>query len=270
MVKRIDHQVIESVECKWCGHCKQFKPLERFGASKQTWDSLRPTCKDCLHQHNMETKAERTEYNKKYWEATKDAQKEKSKVWRENNKERAKAYMKKWLEDNKEHKKQKDAEYRIKNWDKRKAQTAAWKKQDYQNLKTDESRKLEFANHKIKHNTSRRIREILGQNKSDSCMQYVGCDLDKLRILLESQFKDGMTWNNYGENAEGGKTRAWHIDHKLPCNCFDLTNEVHRRACFHYTNLQPLWWHENIQKKDSFDLEERDRYIRWFTEVILL
>jgi hypothetical protein len=57
------------------------------------------------------------------------------------------------------------------------------------------------------------------------------------------------------------------IDHKIPCNAFDLSKEIHRRACFHYKNLQPLWWDDNIRKRASFDKDKLDNYIKWFTEV---
>ena len=108
MVARINHEIIEDVECKWCGKCKKFKPLLRFGNSKQTWDSLRPTCKDCLHEHNMNTKEKQREYNKKYWQETKEIQSQKNKEWRAKNPERVKENMKQWLETNKEYKKKKD------------------------------------------------------------------------------------------------------------------------------------------------------------------
>jgi hypothetical protein len=64
---------------------------------------------------------------------------------------------------------------------------------------------------------------------------------DFLKKHLEQQFKEGMTWENYG-------TMGWHIDHINPCSSFDLTLQEERKKCFHYTNLQPLWWWENTSK----------------------
>jgi len=215
----------------------------------------------------MTNKEKTTEYNKKYWKKTKETQKEKNKKWREENQDRVKENMKRWLEENKEYKKKKDAEYRKKNKEKVNANLAKWKRQNYAKMKTDPARHLDFAHYKIKSNISRRIREILGQNKSDRCMDYVGCSLTKFRILLETKFQDGMSWNNYGENVEGGKTRAWHIDHKIPCNAFDFSKEIQKRACFHHKNLQPMWWDDNIRKHASFDKDQIDNYIKWFIEV---
>lgn len=77
--------------------------------------------------------------------------------------------------------------------------------------------------------------------KSDKTMNLVGCTPNELRDHLESQFKDGMTFDNYGR---GG----WHIDHIKPCTSFDLSDPEQQRECFHYTNLQPLWEKENLSK----------------------
>jgi len=52
-------------------------------------------------------------------------------------------------------------------------------------------------------------------------------------------FIAGMSWANYGE---------WHIDHKKPCALFDLRDTDQQRACFHYSNLQPLWAFDNRSK----------------------
>jgi hypothetical protein len=267
MVARIEHKHIDGVECRWCGKCKAFKPIEKFGYSKATWDKLRSSCKDCLHENNVETKEQRTSYNKQYWQLTKDTQAEKNKNWREANQDRIKENQKRWIEENKEHKKKIDAEYKRNNRERTNEIIAKWKRENYASMKTDPTRKLEFAEHKLKTNTSRRIREILGQKKSKRCHTYVGCSLDKLRIILETQLQDGMSWDNYGENVDGGKSRAWHIDHKVPCNAFDFNNEIHKMACFHHKNLQPLWWDENIRKRDKVDKEIFNNYIKWYTEV---
>lgn len=78
--------------------------------------------------------------------------------------------------------------------------------------------------------------------KKQSIINLTGCTTEELKNHLEKQFKDGMSWDNY--NYYG-----WHIDHIIPCEKFDLTNEEEQKKCFHYTNLQPLWRLENQSKR---------------------
>ena len=55
-----------------------------------------------------------------------------------------------------------------------------------------------------------------------------------------------MSWSNHGP-------KGWHVDHIRPLASFDLGDlEQQRRAC-HFTNLQPLWWYENLSKSDSYE-----------------
>lgn len=84
-------------------------------------------------------------------------------------------------------------------------------------------------------------------SKSIGTELLIGCSINQLREHLESLFKPGMTWANHGK-------RGWHIDHKLPCNSFDLRDVNEQKKCFHYTNLQPLWWNENLSKGDKLIL----------------
>ena len=76
-------------------------------------------------------------------------------------------------------------------------------------------------------------------SKSDRTLQLIGCSIQHLKSHLQSKFQDGMTWENRGE---------WHIDHIRPCASFNLSEESEQRACFHYTNLQPLWARDNLSK----------------------
>lgn len=85
-----------------------------------------------------------------------------------------------------------------------------------------------------------RIRDALcGKSKSQKTIELVGCSIAYLNTWLELQFQPGMSWDNYGQ---------WHIDHIRPCASFDLSDPANQRACFHYTNLQPLWATDNHRK----------------------
>ena len=83
-------------------------------------------------------------------------------------------------------------------------------------------------------------RVMRGVLKSAPTLRLLGCTVDHLKFHLESKFKRGMNWENYG--------RKWHIDHVLPCASFDLTDPRQQAICFHYTNLQPLEAKANIRK----------------------
>ena len=90
-------------------------------------------------------------------------------------------------------------------------------------------------------NLRRRMAHVIrvGSDRPHSA-ELTGCTGKELRAYLESQFQDGMTWENYGSK--------WHVDHKRPIASFDLSNMEQVRACFYYTNLQPLWAHDNLAK----------------------
>ena len=83
-----------------------------------------------------------------------------------------------------------------------------------------------------------------GTMKIDTSLRLFGCSAEELKAHIESQFTDGMSWENYG-------IHGWHVDHIKPCNSFDFSLESEQRECFHYSNLQPLWAEDNIRKSDK-------------------
>lgn len=87
---------------------------------------------------------------------------------------------------------------------------------------------------------------LKGHKKTNRTQQLLGCSLNRLKEHLESQWQPGMSWENYG-------THGWHIDHIVPCCAYDMKDPDEQEACFHYTNLQPLWAKENLIKSGKFD-----------------
>ena len=87
-----------------------------------------------------------------------------------------------------------------------------------------------------------RLYNAINRNyKNGSAVKDLGCSIDEFKIYLESKFSPGMTWENWSKFG-------WHIDHIVPLINFDLAErEQFLKAC-HYTNLQPLWWNENLTK----------------------
>lgn len=97
-----------------------------------------------------------------------------------------------------------------------------------------------------------RLNKALKSQSSNKCYKTIdllGITIYDFKKYLESQFKDGMTWDNYSY-------KGWHIDHIRPCSSFDLTDPEQQKLCFHYTNLQPLWWWENLKKSNKVVIEE--------------
>ena len=83
--------------------------------------------------------------------------------------------------------------------------------------------------------------------KAAKTLEIIGCDINHLIRHLESLWQPGMSWANHGSYLTGDMM-TWHVDHIKPCDAFDLTDPEQQRACFHYTNLQPLWATDNLQK----------------------
>lgn len=97
---------------------------------------------------------------------------------------------------------------------------------------------------KIIHNTRVRINKALKHNyKSSSSIELLGCNLDFYKQYLENQFKEDMSWENYGT--------LWDIDHIKPCASFDLSLEEEQKKCFYYSNTQPLYKIDN-QRKNKY------------------
>lgn len=99
--------------------------------------------------------------------------------------------------------------------------------------------------YRILQNLRVRISNVIrGRTKSASSMQLIGCTKEELKAHLEKQFLPGMTWENYGPFG-------WHCDHVAPCASFRMEDPEEQRKCFSFKNLQPLWWIDNIRKKDK-------------------
>jgi len=95
-------------------------------------------------------------------------------------------------------------------------------------------------------NTMRsRLNEYLkqrGYKKDRRTFNVIGCSPDDLRNHIESQFVEGMSWENYSHTT-------WHIDHIIPISSANNQEEIYKLS--HYTNLRPLWAKENYEKSNK-------------------
>jgi hypothetical protein len=190
------------------------------------------------------------------------------KKYREKNKEKQKLYMEEYTQENKQTKALYDAQYRINNIIEIKKKKKRYREKNKNSIneklrkyKQENKEKYRILDKKYRENNKEKIKEWREKNKlalnirarisqairhsknskNGKFNDIVGCSLDFLKQYIAEQFKPGMSWDNYGV---GG----WHIDHIKPCASFDLNDLEQRKICFHYTNLQPLWAHDNLSK----------------------
>ena len=88
-----------------------------------------------------------------------------------------------------------------------------------------------------------KLRGLTKGGKTFTLLGYTGQELYR---HLESQFTDGMSWDNIGE---------WHIDHIRPVVSFNFDSTEHPdfKKCWALNNLQPLWAADNMSKGDKWD-----------------
>lgn len=109
------------------------------------------------------------------------------------------------------------------------------------NLERKEEKQKEKSIRKIES----RIRSTMISRHRSAIVNFLEIEFEKLvcedisavRIWLENQFTEGMSWDNYGD---------WHIDHKTPISAAKNLEEF--KILSHYTNLQPLWALDNVKK----------------------
>jgi hypothetical protein len=107
----------------------------------------------------------------------------------------------------------------------------------------------EHTSHRIQQSLMGRLRKFMKYNKRRSFIDFCGCSSEELRKHLESQFVDGMSWENYG-------IHGWHIDHIMPCSAFNLQDDFQAKTCFNWKNLRPLWASDNIAKSNKITLPQ--------------
>jgi hypothetical protein len=154
---------------------------------------------------------------------------------------------KKYYEEHKEERKQKDKKYREEHKEERKQTSLEYyKKNSAEIIKRQidykRKRRAEDPLFKLAHVLRCRILSAINSQageKAVSSTELLGSSVQHVRDHLESQFTEGMTWENHGE---------WHIDHIKPCAKFNLQDPEEQKKCFHWNNLQPLWAKDNLSK----------------------
>lgn len=251
-------------DCSKCGVSKDDTEFYRFTKSP---DGLQSRCKSCaaaIQKSNPKNNEYSETYRLKNLAKTRkkcrvynarrraeDPEKARSEAreYRRANKDRLNAASRARRLRNLERERAKDRAYRAshreeyKEYDKRASKKRLPKQRAYRRNRYRTDPQV-----KIKSSLRNRLRMVLKNDcamKSASALELLGCSSAFLVAHLESKFKPGMTWENHGP--------VWHIDHRKPCAKFDLTDPKQQKACFHWTNLQPLFASENCSKRDRYE-----------------
>lgn len=207
----------------------------------------------------------KTSVNGQYWvtleelNRLKKITREQTNKWNEKNPEKVKELHRQFLEKNPGYHAKAKAKQRklrgkefneyIKSWKKNNPERArAIRMRAKKNLSIWRKNKIKTDPiYALKNTTRARIGKFvkkMGIYSREKSTKIIGCSWEELKNHLESKFKDGMTWQNRVE---------WHIDHIIPLSSAKTKEKV--LELFHYTNLQPLWAHENMKKSNKLNYQ---------------
>jgi hypothetical protein len=197
---------------KICNKCGIEKDIDEFHNSNKGKFGKVSKCKICVKHYQNERKDQRKEYDRKYRLANKARIAERTSEYNKKNKEFISLRKLNWYRKNK----------------------------DRINKKLSERKKIDPI-FKLKTLYRSKINKILGSNR-EKTFDLIGCTPIQLKQHIEGQFKENMCWENH-------ELMGWHIDHIIPLS--SAKNEDELKKLCHYTNLQPLWWFENLEKRDK-------------------
>jgi hypothetical protein len=192
--------------------------LER---SKQYREENKEKNQKYFKEYYINNKEELSNYKKEFFEKNKEEILQKSKIYKEENKEYYLEYLKNWREENKEYSK----EY--------------WKQNRDKKRKYDREARQKYPHIFAWRATLKSVIIRLGSNKEKSTIDLLGYSAEEFKNHIQSSFKEGMSWDNWGE---------WHIDHIIPVSKFDKNTPVN--IVNSLDNLQPLWASENLSKNN--------------------
>ena len=217
---------------KKCNNPKCKSPNPQFNKNKNNKDGLSNRCKDCVRKSVKES------YNKNKEYYIKDSIKRQNK-----NPKKYKEYQKQYREENKDKLKESYKQYYINNKE---------KYSEYSQRKDVIEKRKKRWKHRYYTDVSFRLKEILkanfhlffkdkGKNKNLSFNSIIEYSYKDLKNHLESNFREGMNWDNFGE--------LWEIHHIKPQSIFNIENINEIKECWELNNLIPLWKTTEISKQ---------------------
>ena len=232
---------------KTCSTCHACKPVALFYKKRNQ-------CQACRAAKNREYRQGHTEkiaaYERKWRQQNKNKISARSREYYQNNKVEIAAKKCEYYQNNKVEIGAKRREYKVEYYQANKAKVIA-QQREYQR-----GRYHSDPTYAIKSRLRARMRHAVKaaglDKKCASSSELLGISPQGLKEWLESQFTEGMTWENRSD---------WHVDHIIPCTAFDLTVDENQRICFWYKNLQPMWAKENLQKSNTYTEAEKQALI---------
>lgn len=225
---------------KICFKCGDEKELNEFNKDKTTKSGYNAKCKSCCKKYLDDNKIKVSKQHQDHYLKNKD----KIKILHQKYKSKPeiKLYYKNYgKEYNKEYYNIPEVKERQKNY--MKAYNLNDEVVKRRNEKFREKWKTDPLFKLIKL-TRTRLYQILGSKRSKKSIKVLGCTLEELKLHIEKQWGDWMNWNNWGFGD--GK---WVIDHIIPLSSAETEDDVYK--LFHYSNLRPLEWKENLLKSDN-------------------
>jgi hypothetical protein len=211
---------------KWCSYCKQPKEISNFSLSSSVVDGYCAICRDCaknkrLKNHEAYKKKDAERYRNKHEELI-----EKAAIYRSTHQGQIKELRDKYYQENREIILAKGERYRQDNLDKIKTQQKEYsrinrvkKSLKCKEYRQNNSEKINaYMRNRYKNNDEYRLRMVcremvrrmfdaIDTKKNQKTNEILGYTPLELKAHIEKQFKEGMSWDNYGE---------WHIDHAVP------------------------------------------------------
>ena len=163
------------------------------------------------------------------------------KKYRDSHKEELQTADKTYREKNKEKERERHAKYRRENRDKCRASAKRSKEKNKNSIRAYDREYYKRPKAKLAITLRARTRAaIKNKAKVGSAVADLGCTINFLYDYLEWHFTGDMDWSNHGP--------VWHIDHIIPLASFDLEDREQFLKAPHYTNLQPLLVFDNLSK----------------------
>ena len=237
---------------KTCTKCGVEKDEGEFSKNTKNPSGLQCHCKSCYRQWREFNREKKAASNKRWAEANSERLKAERKANYIANKRAILDQNRAWRKANPQKKAEAKRAWDEANPEKVRASKKKWKENNKETTRAYEKKRIaDDPKFRFVQALRRRVKNAFrSQNarKSVKSLDVLGCSPAEGALRLERQFQPGMTWENHGFGP--GK---WHIDHIRPVSSFDLSDPEQVRACFHFTNLQPLWQEDNLRKSDKWE-----------------